>query len=205
MANKNWWSGDPQANISSFESAGANRGDVGALIMTAIWTVDSLLYLKELVEADLNGPNRNGPHDPSTKDVAHLRWACGSSITALDLCAAAIGQLYGLKKGHKELDMRTIAKHLEKLPSEFKNWHSSVINDPRYDDVLGNRNPLTHSRILRNFFMDGRPIEAKYEVRDKVSGKMRPEQKPVPELIRYARELSTDSVQRFLDEVLPSL
>jgi hypothetical protein len=67
--------------------------DAGALFLWAAWTVESLQYLDEIDLAyELDPPA--GGHHCDIIDVAHARWATTTSITALDLCAAGLGQAF---------------------------------------------------------------------------------------------------------------
>src|SRR6266536_3793667 len=89
-------------------------------LMWAVSAVDGLHYLEDL-DAALPGTRLlPGGHDALTVDIAHARWAAGTAITALDLCAAAIGHLYlpNLPKG-KYYDMGSIKKAMKKAqPAE---------------------------------------------------------------------------------------
>src|SRR5690349_12740359 len=92
------WSVKPMDVIMEFEKRHA-KPDSGALLMWAVFSADSLHYL-----ADVDArPEIEGDHDPDTADIAHARWATGTCITALDLCAAALGRTFCGHKLRREL------------------------------------------------------------------------------------------------------
>lgn len=63
----------------------------------AVWTAQGSEYLEKLdANCDFNG----------VVDIAHVRWATGNAITAVDLCAAAMGRQFCGHRGRNELDMR---------------------------------------------------------------------------------------------------
>jgi hypothetical protein len=69
-----------------------NCQEAGALLNFAVWTAESVTYLPDVdCRDDLSTPTING-HAAHVVDVAHTRWAVGSCITTLDLCAAALGR-----------------------------------------------------------------------------------------------------------------
>jgi hypothetical protein len=189
------WSIDPSSIVLGFEKRKpGERGDSGALIMWAVWTVDSLYYLTDIVSGDLTDSNPDQTHNRATKDVAHIRWATSSAITALDLCAAAIARDIGLSKRKFEFDLRDIVKHKSKLPSKAETWLDNVLADSRYDEVIAARNPLVHSRVLRHFSTS----EPKMRVAIQSTS---PAYYTAAELVQKSKELATEHVQKFLEIV----
>jgi len=164
--------------------------------MWAAWTVDSLYYLEEVVETDRAGPNFYTPHNPATKAVAHLRWAAGSSITAIDLCAAVIARELGLWTSGNEFDARQLARtrnsisaaELALWPPEIVGWLDNLTTDPEYQIIRDSRRPLTHSRLIRHFTTADRSI------RVDVGGA----RYTTEELMILAREFATRHVEAFL-------
>ena len=196
------WTKDPVQAAIEYErrsSTPGQRAEAGALIMWAAWTVDSLYYLEEIVEADRDGPNFFAPHNPATKAVAHLRWAAGSSITAIDLCAAVAARELGLRASGNEFDARKLeskridlpANTVSGWPNEIRNWLVGLIGDPDYPIVLGSRHPLTHRRLIRHFTTADRSIRVDI-------GRAR---YTTDELILRARKLATRQVESFLGVV----
>lgn len=95
--------------------------DAGAFVSWAGSAVESLFYLTDL-DAQIASKTEDSPlgHNWQVVDHAHARWAVGTAITALDLCAAALGRLlagYPTTSGH-ELDLRR-AQGLSQLQSHL--------------------------------------------------------------------------------------
>jgi ketosteroid isomerase-like protein len=89
-------------------------------------------------------------------DMAHVRWAAGSGITALDLCAAALGRLYcGIADDKWDLSVESARdKHWETLttaPGEPSRWIAAVRGDHRYKGLLQLRPELTHRVRPRSY------------------------------------------------------
>jgi hypothetical protein len=98
------WPVDPIKLIQHFE-ARHNSPKAGALFMWAVSTVDCLYYLDD-IDHDFDSSRKPlEDHRRDIIDVAHARWATGSSITALDLCAAGLGRSFCANKGIHELDL----------------------------------------------------------------------------------------------------
>jgi hypothetical protein len=159
------WPRRPLPIIQAFERGGPGRGEIGALIVWASWTVEALHYL-----IDLNKPQQKrlppaSGQDPDIVNIAHVRWATSSAITALDLCAAALGRHSCGYTGDLELDLRAfdpantknkkIPLRRAKLPPNALAWVDRVLGDARYPEVHGARNPLIHSRLIRHSDMAG--------------------------------------------------
>lgn len=99
------WSRDPEAVARQLNAVNA---DAQARLTFAVECVNGLHYL-----ADLD--NHLVPRDAATAvlehgwqviDMAHVRWAAGSAITALDLCAAALGRRYcGITGDERDLSV----------------------------------------------------------------------------------------------------
>ena len=196
------WPKDPIRTLQGFEaralSQGA-RGDHSALVIWAVWTVDSLFYLEEIVNADRTDLSLYAPHNPATKAVAHLRWAAGSAITAIDLCAAVAARELGLWTGGNEFDARKLVNKRNDLPAvvvggwppDILRWLEDLTMDPDYPIILGARHPLTHARVIRHFTTADRSI------RIDMGGTLY----TTDELIVLARKLATKQVEAFLDVV----
>jgi hypothetical protein len=89
---KHVWQIEPLPLIQQFERR-HNRPEAGALIAWAVYAVESLHYLDDLDLAFARSSEVCETHDPATVDVAHTRWATGTCITALDLCAAGLARI----------------------------------------------------------------------------------------------------------------
>lgn len=138
-------------------------------------------------------------------DISHVRWAVGSSITALDLCAAVLGRLYCLDiVVRRQLDMRSfdpsgkdikaVGRERMRLPTPVVEWVDSVLADLRYCEVLQARNPLTHSRVRR--VLSNNPAEY---TRFKIAGTEF--SKSSRDMVVEARDLATERVTSFLQLV----
>jgi hypothetical protein len=192
------WPKLPIEIIHEFEARGNGRGDMGALVLWAVWGVESLHFLDDLDHEHHNKLRNNPPHHPDVKDISHIRWATGTSISSLDLCAAALGKEWCASKGTRELDLRAFdptgkfqqtPKHRASLPSPALRWVDGVLSDGRYLDVHDARNHLTHSRLIRNFFLH-RPTEFKISATGKAV--------TARDLVILSKDLATDQVNAFL-------
>jgi hypothetical protein len=185
------WPKDPVEVVIEYgrrSAAPGIRAEPEALIMWAAWTVDSLYYLEEIVEADRTGPDFYAPHNPATKAIAHLRWAAGSSLTAIDLCAAAIARELKIKTGSKEFDARLLDRHRGNLTAPFITWFDNLITDGDYGIVLQARHPSTHGRLIRHFEMSNPSIWIDIDGTRFTTD----------DLIRVARSFATRHVESFL-------
>jgi hypothetical protein len=192
------WPLDLASIVTAFEHRSADRGESGALIMTAAWTTQELHYLDDL---DQPAQRKSAPATKNSELVvgmAHVRWATATAITALDLCAVVLGKVCCGEAG--ELDLRhldpsssrsRVPERRAKLPVEALAWVDAVVADPRYADVHAARNPLVHSRLIRHFFMEGA---------DHTHVALPPTGKLVRlrELVESARDLATVRVGEFL-------
>jgi hypothetical protein len=106
------------------------------------------------LDAQVAGETEDEPlgHNWQVVDHAHARWAVGTAITAVDLCAAALGRLlasYPKPSGH-EMDLgraqatATITTHPSAGP-----WVADVVADANYQLVLSARHALTHRRTTQ--------------------------------------------------------
>jgi hypothetical protein len=161
------WMNDPIVRIRCYEGRSVrsgSRADSSAIAMWAVWTVDSLYYLEEVVESVRTGPNFYAPHNPSTKAVAHLRWAAGSAITSIDLCAAVAARELGIWTGGNEFNARQlVSKRSEPLasswPSQMLGWIDRLKSDVNYPIILAARHPLTRS--INPSLYHGGPIHSR--------------------------------------------
>jgi hypothetical protein len=148
------WQNEPTATIIEFESRHGSP-QAGALLLTAVGAVDSLYYLRDLDQGDdLSQPTING-HSPDIVDLAHARWATATCSTALDLCAAALGKVFCGHSGAHELKVPSFNSpaNRSKLPIAAGDWVDNLLQDTRYDQLKAIRNPLTHSKLPRRFYM----------------------------------------------------
>jgi len=192
------WPGDPVQTISSFDTRHASP-EAGALLLFAMWTVDSLYYLQDLDDEDnLSQPTIRG-HRPDVVDVAHLRWATGACITALDLCVAGLARaLCGYAK-ERELSLSDLYQDRflavrNLLPFKALQWLDSVNTDQQYKQIKTVRNALTHARVRRHFTLPRRRLEI--QVKDN--------RLDIPTVIRQAKDVATGHILALLT-ILPGL
>jgi hypothetical protein len=135
-------------------------------------------------------------------DVAHARWAIADAITAIDLCAGALGRMhsgYPNSKG-QEMDFGLAKRDagLGKLPA-CKKWIDGVTNDAEYTETWKLRGALVH-RTAR------RPIEMSLGAGARRS-RLHLEAEPVSaaigveELVPRSRDLALRNVSAFLTQV----
>lgn len=189
------WPREPIPIIQSFEQRQPNRGPTAALIMWAIWSVESLHYLADLESEQNNRLSTNPSHDLQVKDISHIRWATGTAISSLDLCAAVLARTCCSWPHSREATLRNFhpsKKYRSLIPSKALNWVDQVLSDTRYKDVHETRNSVIHSRLIRDFYL-GRPTTFRIPATGNAFS--------ARELVVLSKELATDKVQDFLDVV----
>jgi hypothetical protein len=201
------WTTDPIQLVQSFERRHHPPTDAGALFVWAAWTVESLHYLDDLDAAYESNPPNAG-HQRDIIDVAHARWATGTSITAVDLCAAGLGQaLCQQRKPHElklaDFDPDPYAKipqqvkrgqRRAQLPVPAQGWIISACTDPQYETIKEARNWLTHSRMPRIVSLG--PTRLELRLGTTPIG--------VRELVETARDYATQHVSGLL-QMIPQL
>jgi hypothetical protein len=200
------WTSDPIELIQSFETRHKNPFS-GALFAWAVWTVESLHYLDDIDRAYETSHAVSGAHRLDVVDVAHARWATGTCITALDLCAAGLGRSFCAHNQPRELDLagfdpskpskRQDARRTL-LPAPARQWVDEVCADVHYKQIKGARDWLVHSRLIRHFTLDaGGPLQRlKLEIETTQFG--------VRHVVEVARDVATQHVAAFL-ALLPRL
>lgn len=197
------WPRPPIRIVQAYESRRSGRGEIGALILWATWTVEGLHYLDDLHDLHQKDCSPAAAHSPEIVNIAHVRWATSSAITSLDLCAAALGRECCAWSGPRELDLRVFDPSSNKsagssprtaLSPAALRWVNAVLADQRYKEVQGARNPLTHSRLIRNLYLSG-PGRTQFVV--PATGNAL----PARDLVCHARDLATQHVSAFLDVV----
>jgi hypothetical protein len=155
------WQTDPVVVVSAFETRHHNP-EAGVLLAWAAWTVDGLRYLDDIDQAFDGTRTSIGLHRPDVVDVSHARWATGTCVTALDLCAAALARTFCGHSGLREVDLadlcptsRRAATLRGSLPSTALQWADDVCSDPDYAIIKEARNWLVHSRVKRHFAIGG--------------------------------------------------
>jgi hypothetical protein len=133
---------------------------VSARISFAVECVDGLHYLCDIDEqlVPLDAATDVLGHNWQVVDMAHVRWAAGSAITALDLCTAALGRLYCGISGDdaRDLDLEGIKRRehrdaLRAAQGDPAAWAARVRGDYRYSQLLDLRHQLTHRVRPRHY------------------------------------------------------
>jgi hypothetical protein len=102
---KHIWKREPMDVVQRFEQRNPGA-DLGGRLLWSAWAVDALHYLADLDNSQSTYPDRMDDHHPDVVDITHVRWATGTAVTALDLCAAALGAHYCANQDSNEFDLR---------------------------------------------------------------------------------------------------
>ena len=105
------WPIEPVTIVNEFATRHGFANHSG-LILHGVWAVDSLHYLAEIDAQDNLSCDTIHGYPPDRIDVAHVRWATGTCITALDLCAAGLGRILCGHTATKELAVSDFAPKL---------------------------------------------------------------------------------------------
>jgi len=115
------WMKSPMTIVQGYKDRHP-EAPIGPPAMWAAWAVEALHYLDDLDQVQTHYPTPVQGHHPDIIDIAHVRWVTGTAITALDLCAAALGRLYcGWTEAH-EFDLRSF----EPRKSKPKGLHRRI-------------------------------------------------------------------------------
>lgn len=186
--------------IPQFEARHPNP-ESGALLLFAVWAVDSLYYLHDVDCALDPSQAMIGEHVADVVDVAHARWAVGTCITSLDLCAAALGRALCAHTGPHELAIGSFDRKNKratalraKLPSPALQWIDNVLTDLGYHQIKEARDSLIHARLRRHFSIP----------RKRLSLKVGDNRVDVPTIVDRAKDVGTRHVLQLL-AILPEL
>ncbi|HEY1307709.1 MAG TPA: hypothetical protein VGF24_29360 [Vicinamibacterales bacterium] len=173
--------------------------EASALILFGVWATDSLYYLSDVdARDDLSRSTIDG-HRPDIVDIAHARWATGTCITALDVCAAALGRVFCHHTRARELSIadyfskRAALKLRPLLPVAAVTWIDAVQADAGYQTVKTARDSLTHARVIRHFNLPRQRVQIQANSRI-----------DVPTLINRATDTATRHVCDLL-QILPNI
>lgn len=206
----------PPATRAAIELLGSRNSDASSCVLWATSAVDGLAYLDDLDTARNGGARVANGHDALVVDVAHARWAAGTAMTALDLCAAAIGFLY-LPPRHRYYDMGNVLAVLDREiggaatssssrppgwpPRQgVRPWIADLAAAADYQLIKAVRDPLTHRTLARNFgiAVGGGPQRVDRTMLT-VDGQADPV--PVHVVVDTATRLAARHVGRFVAEV----
>ncbi|MCB0191355.1 MAG: hypothetical protein KDJ65_05375 [Anaerolineae bacterium] len=200
------WSTEPTDLIRPFEVR-YNAPDAGALFAWASKAVEEIYYLNDIDLTFEASGQTIGNHNPDVVDLAHARWATGTCITALDLCAAAFGRTFCGHTSNREMDMSFFDKagrykqeatqRRKQLPATALAWIDGVLIDTEYMQTKSARNWLTHSRVTRHFKLGP---DSRQRLRLSIDG----HKIPVRQVIETARGVAVHHISAVL-KVLPTL
>lgn len=179
-----------------------------ALLIWAKWAAEGVCYAVDLDDAHRKGPAPVGGYSPDVLDVSHARWAAGSAVTALDLCAAVLGRRYcsagqsGNEWSLRRFDASTSQKNanrLTQLPEDAQLWVQEVLADPDYRTVVDARDPLTHSWVTQNVY-----ITLGADIPRRVAFQVSPQQGEIEprDLLLTAKRVAVTHMERFLAGVM---
>jgi hypothetical protein len=138
------WTVDPLEANQRLDERYPGR-EAGQLAAWAAWTVEGMDYLADI---DSQRPaTYSGQEEQRAIDLSHARWATVDAVTAIDLCAAALGRMhcgYPDERG-REMDFGN-AKKNSKLRDrrDCQLWIEAVTSDPAYDQTWKLRDALVH-------------------------------------------------------------
>lgn len=202
------WPKEPIAVVQAFERASVGRGEAGALIMWAAMAAEGVGYLDDLNESRCHEHLPEPRWNSAAVSAAHIRWATGSAITALDLCAAAMARAYcgwiaereaslrDFTRGGDSRQHRRVDDRVNQLPTFLREWVGRVLADTCYHVVMEARHPLTHSRLLRAWRLSVPDPTYRIDVPGNLTHSL-----SAGELVQMARDLSLRHVVAFLDAI----
>jgi hypothetical protein len=151
------------------------RPEDGSLLVWAVWAADGLHRLLDLDDRAFGvWPRELDGYPEAAVDLAHVRWASASAITALDLCAATLGRRrcaprqdeYSLRDFDPRRGDRKVARSLlAQLESAESAWVKAATRDKDYATVLDTRNPMMHGRVRRVVYGSTRRQLGPHEIR----------------------------------------
>jgi hypothetical protein len=177
--------------------------DASACLMWASDAVDGLYYLQDIEDNLPTDALLDGDHKATTVHITHARWAAGTAMTALDLCAASIGFLHlPPLAGGRFYDLgRLVAerKKLTTLPDVLR-WINGVTSDQDYTLVREVRALLTHRNAPRHFRIG---VGGEPQTAESTGLTVPSSQNPVAAraIVRASRTLATKWVEEYVLQV----
>jgi hypothetical protein len=164
------------------------------------WAVDAVEGLRWLRYVDEwafeRFPEQLEGRDPRVIDLAHVRWATVTAVTAIDLCVAEIAVQYGGFDFWSEClpSLERLTKKLagKTVPPAATDWLDRVADDSGYQTLRAARNPLTHRFLVRTALMG--PGRTPFEVDRNLAPEDRPDAR---DLILLSLDVATRHVREF--------
>lgn len=173
-----------------------------------VWAINAIKGLHWLAHVDdwaFQGARENlGGRDPDVIDVAHVRWATTTAITAIDLCAFDLAVRHGCQEFWTE-NAPTFGKLRKELKAHGisrrdEDWLDSVHSDPDYKLLRRRvRDPLTHRLMIRTALIRmGKPVGHDERTRFELERDGPPGERPdARELIHLALDVAERHVGEF--------
>ena len=183
----------------AIQTLGSRNDDAGRCLRWAAQATQALDYLKDLHEALPKSRELSGGHDVLAIQVAHARWASATSMTAIDLCAAALGYLY-LPRCSKDAyyDFRQLCKKITTVRTHpgTTEWIDQVNNNADFKLIDGIRDPLVHRTLPRRYAVDFTSADTLVDTAMDVIGYTDPI--PVAEIVLASRRCARMLVGSFM-------
>lgn len=161
------------------------------------WALDAVQGLRWLIDLDdwaFDGENLGG-RDPRVIDVAHVRWATTTAVTAVDLCIAEVAVRYCDKPfwSDRMPGLREVQKRLtgDEPPAAIA-WLNSLEKDRDYQLLRDARDPLVHRFLVRSALIG--PGRTLFELDPAAPAEDRPNAR---EVILLALEVADRHVREF--------
>jgi hypothetical protein len=161
------------------------------------WALDAVQGLRWLIDLDdwaFDGENLGG-RDPRVIDVAHVRWATTTAVTAVDLCIAEVAVRYCDKPfwSDRMPGLREVQKRLtgDEPPAAIA-WLNSLEKDRDYQLLRDARDPLVHRFLVRSALIG--PGRTLFELDPAAHAEDRPNAR---EVILLALEVADRHVREF--------
>jgi hypothetical protein len=132
------WTRPPIEIVQEYQARRSGRDDIGALIIWATWAAEGLDYLNDIDDLRNGGKLSTDGHSSQIVQVSHVRWATSSSITSIDLSAAALARECCGWNGHNERDLRDFdpsgdekkaQRWRNPLPASALSWVDTILGD----------------------------------------------------------------------------
>lgn len=129
-----------------------------ACLRWAIWCVESLYELRDLVDLDDARGDNLTPlgHRPASVAMGHVMWACISAMGGFDRVAAAFGALHLPAHDNGRLfDFAELYERRRQVRNcePVRQWLREVKEDPVYAEVLSLlRHPMVHQTTAMAYY-----------------------------------------------------
>lgn len=188
---------------AALQVLGSRSQEAASCLAWAVQAMDGLCYLEDIHEAMPTGRHLPGGHDALAVHIAHARWAASTSMTALDLCAAALGCLYlPRRKNDRYYDLRDVQEKRSSIPRRgVTDWLDGVTADDNFLLVDRVRDPLVHRTLPRQIALTFGSGTGDLVGPTRLTVAGFPDTVPVDEIMRASRVLAQRWVVNFVMKV----